>query len=60
VITKLNKEIAQILQMPETAKRFAVESADIEIRTPAEIRKMIPADLAKWEKVARDAGMQKQ
>jgi hypothetical protein len=23
------------------------------------IRKVIPADLAKWEKVARDAGMQK-
>jgi tripartite-type tricarboxylate transporter receptor subunit TctC len=60
VLNKLNKEIAAILQMPETAKRFAVESADIEIRTPAEIRKMIPADLAKWEKVARDAGMQKQ
>jgi tripartite-type tricarboxylate transporter receptor subunit TctC len=60
VLNKLNKEIAAILQMPETAKRFAVESAEIEIRTPAEIRKMIPADLAKWEKVARDAGMQKQ
>lgn len=60
VINKLNKEIAAILQMPETAKRFALESAEVEIRTPAEIRKMIPVDLAKWEKVARDAGMPKQ
>jgi tripartite-type tricarboxylate transporter receptor subunit TctC len=60
VLNKLNKEIAAILQMPETAKRFAVESAEVEIRTPAEIRKMIPVDLAKWEKVARDAGMSKQ
>jgi tripartite-type tricarboxylate transporter receptor subunit TctC len=60
VVNKLNSEIAGILRLPETAKRFAVESAEVEIRTPAEIRKMIPADLAKWEKVARDAGMQKQ
>ena len=60
VINKLNREIAAILSTPESAKRFAVESAEIEIRTPAEIRKMIPADLAKWAKVAKDAGMQKQ
>jgi tripartite-type tricarboxylate transporter receptor subunit TctC len=60
VIEKLNKEITAILQSPETPKRFAAEAAEVEIRTPAEIRKMIPADLAKWEKVARDAGMPKQ
>ena len=60
VINKLNTEIAAILALPETAKRFAVDSAEVDIRTPAEIRKMIPADLAKWAKVAQDAGMQKQ
>jgi tripartite-type tricarboxylate transporter receptor subunit TctC len=60
VINKLNAEIAKILALPETAKRFAVDSAEVDIRTPAEIRKMIPADLAKWAKVAQDAGMQKQ
>ena len=59
VINKLNAEIAEILKLPETAKRFAAESAQVDIRAPAEIRKMIPADIAKWEKVARDAGMQK-
>jgi tripartite-type tricarboxylate transporter receptor subunit TctC len=60
VINKLNKEIAAILALPETAKRFAADSAEVDIKTPAEIRKMIPADLAKWNKVARDAGMAKQ
>ncbi|MBI3917252.1 MAG: tripartite tricarboxylate transporter substrate binding protein [Betaproteobacteria bacterium] len=59
VINKLNTEVAAILKRPETAKRFASASAEVDIRTPAEIRKMIPADVAKWEKVARDAGMQK-
>ena len=60
VINKLNKEIAVILALPETAKRFAVDSAEVEIRTPPEIRKMVVADLAKWDKVARDAKMPKQ
>jgi tripartite-type tricarboxylate transporter receptor subunit TctC len=55
----LNTEIAAILVLAETAKRFAVDSAEVDIRTPAEIRKMIPADLAKWAKVAKDAGMEK-
>lgn len=59
VVRKLNTEIAAILQLPETAKRFSVESAEIDIRTPEELRKMIPADLAKWAKVAQDAGMPK-
>jgi tripartite-type tricarboxylate transporter receptor subunit TctC len=60
ILQKLNTEIGAILVMPETAKRFAVDSAEVEIRTPAELRKMIPVDLAKWDKVAREAGMPKQ
>ena len=60
VINKLNKEIAVVLAMPETAKRFAADSAEVDIRTPAEIRKMIVADLTKWAKVAQDAGMEKR
>jgi len=60
ILNKLNSEVGAILKLPETAKRFALEAAEVEIRTPAEIRKMIPADLTKWAKVAQDAGMQKQ
>ena len=60
VLNKLNKEIAAILVTPEAAKRFAVDSAEVDLKTPAEMRKLIPIDLAKWEKVAKDAGMPKQ
>ena len=59
VLNKLNGEVNAILQMPETAKRFATEAAEIDIRTPPQIRKMIVEDIAKWQKVAIDAGMQK-
>ena len=59
VLNRLNAEVAAILKLPETEKRFAAEGAVTDIRTPAEIRKMIPVDLAKWAKVAKDAGMAK-
>ncbi|MND00889.1 Tripartite tricarboxylate transporter family receptor [compost metagenome] len=59
VINKMNSEIAAILKRPDTVRRFAMDSAEVDIRTPAEIRKMIPGDLAKWAKVAQDAAMPK-
>jgi len=59
VLDKLNREIGAILAMPETAKRFANEGAETETKTPAELRQMIRTDIAKWEKVARDAKMEK-
>lgn len=30
---------------------------EVDIRTPEEIRRMIPLDMEKWAKVAREAGM---
>jgi tripartite-type tricarboxylate transporter receptor subunit TctC len=60
VLDKLNKEVTAILTMPETAKRFAAEGAEPEIKTPSELRQMVKADIGRWEKVARDAGMKKQ
>jgi tripartite-type tricarboxylate transporter receptor subunit TctC len=58
-INTLNAEIAKILATPETARRFALDSAEVEIRTPGELRKMIPEELAKWARVAQEAGMPK-
>lgn len=60
IINKLNAEVAAVLKMPETEKRFAQEGAETWPMTPADIRRMIPVDMAKWAKVARDSGMQKQ
>lgn len=57
VVNKLNMEVAAILKRPDIAKRFATDGAEIEIRTPAEIREMIKTDLVKWAKVAQDAKM---
>ena len=57
VVLRLNTEIGGYLSLPETQKRFTNEGAEVEIRTPDEIRRMIPVDMEKWAKVAREAGM---
>jgi tripartite-type tricarboxylate transporter receptor subunit TctC len=56
-IAKLSAAITAYLNMPETQKRFTTEGAEVDIRTPAEMRKMIPLDMAKWARVAKEAGM---
>ena len=60
VLDRLNREVAAILNNPDTIKRFATDAAEVEIRTPRDIRDMLKSEMAKWDKVARDAGMQKQ
>ncbi len=60
IVNKLNAEVAEVLKRPEIIKRFTGEGAEVETRTPAEIRTMIAADLIKWDKVAQDAKMVKQ
>ncbi len=57
IVARLNTEVARYLNLPETRKRFTTEGAEVDIKTPAELRKMIPIDMAKWAKVAKDAGI---
>jgi len=58
IVNRLSAELTTFLKMPETQKRFADEGAEVNIMSPEEIRKMIVADLSKWAKVAKAAGMQ--
>ena len=60
IVNKLNAEVAEVLKRPDIIKRFTAEGAEVETRTPAEIREMIKTDLVKWDKVAQDAKMVKQ
>jgi tripartite-type tricarboxylate transporter receptor subunit TctC len=57
VISRLNAEVATFLNLPETRNRFTSEGAEVDIKTPAELRRMIPIDMAKWAKVAKESGM---
>ena len=57
IVKRLHSEIAAYMRQPETQKRITAMGAVIDIKTPDEMRKIIPVEIAKWTKVARAAGM---
>jgi tripartite-type tricarboxylate transporter receptor subunit TctC len=58
IVARLNTEINAALKLPEV--RAKLESAGIEIQggTPQEYAALIKADLAKWGRVVKEAGIQ--
>lgn len=58
IVARLNAEINAALKLPEV--RAKLESAGIEIQggTPQEYAALIKADLAKWGRVVKEAGIQ--
>jgi len=57
VIRKLNGEMKRYLEEPTTLNRFQKEGVEADFRTPAEVQKMIPTEMAKWKEVARVANI---
>ncbi|OGA46229.1 MAG: hypothetical protein A3F74_04040 [Betaproteobacteria bacterium RIFCSPLOWO2_12_FULL_62_58] len=57
IVMKLHDEIARFLTSPEMQKQMTAMGAVIDLKTPDEMRKIIPVEIAKWAKVAIDAGM---
>jgi hypothetical protein len=46
--------------LPETLKRFEAEGVEAEVRTPDEVRKLMPVEMAKWANVAKIANIRGQ
>jgi len=57
IVMKLHNEITRYFTAPEMRKTMTAMGAVIDIKTPDEMRKIIPAEIAKWTQVAIDAGM---
>jgi tripartite-type tricarboxylate transporter receptor subunit TctC len=60
IVARLHGEMTKILQLPEMKQRFAADGADVVANTPEQFADYIRSELAKWEKVARSAGIEKQ
>lgn len=58
VIERLHREIVRIVRSPEFEKLLAAEGATPVGSTPAEFDAVIRADVAKWAKIIRAAGIQ--
>ena len=57
VAEKLRREIAAILEHPDTQKRLIADAAQPRVMQPEGIRRMIRAEVRKWSDVAQQAGI---
>ena len=57
VVTRLHGEMIKILQQPDIRERFAGDGADPVGNAPDQFARFIQTELAKWAKVAREAGI---
>lgn len=60
VIGRLNREIVQIVRSPEFGRVLAAEGATPVGNAPAEFDAVIRADVTKWAKIIRSAGIKAQ
>jgi tripartite-type tricarboxylate transporter receptor subunit TctC len=57
VVDKLNAEVRKILAMPDVRDRFLAQGVEPLGSTPEQFGEHIKAQMAKWGKVVRDAGV---
>ena len=57
IIDRLNKEIAQILELQEVKQKFAEQGADPVYTTPAETAERVRSEISRWASVVKTAGM---
>jgi tripartite-type tricarboxylate transporter receptor subunit TctC len=58
IVTKLNGEIARLLKTPELREQLRNQGADPVADTPEAFAKHFKAEMAKWAKVVRAAGIE--
>lgn len=57
IIDRLNRGIVEVLRMPEMVERFKGDGVELVGSAPAEYRKHIDAEIVKWERVVKTAGI---
>jgi tripartite-type tricarboxylate transporter receptor subunit TctC len=57
VLARVNTEVVRVLQSPDVKKVFERDGADIVGSTPEQFGIVLKAEIAKWTKVAKAAGI---
>ena len=57
VLNRLNETLVQILKSPQAQERYAKVGAEIRYNSPEEFRALIRAEIEKWAKVIKAAGI---
>ena len=56
IVTKLNQEIAAVLNVPETKERLAGAGLEVVASPAAQLAAMIPAEVRKWGEAVKRSG----
>ena len=57
IVRKVNAEVMRIMRLPAIAKRMEVEGERFTPNTPEEFAAFVRAEVVKWGKVVKDAGL---
>lgn len=57
VVNKLSAEVARIVKLPDVTQRFQLDGAEAVGSTPREFAAFLKAEMQKWSKVIKDAGI---
>mgnify|MGYP003340237005 CR=1 FL=1 len=57
ILTRMNTDIVRAIRLPDVQERFASEGGDIVGNSSEEFGAFIAREIAKWTKVAKDAGV---
>jgi tripartite-type tricarboxylate transporter receptor subunit TctC len=57
IVSRLNETIVQTLKSPQAKERYANVGAEIRYNSPEEFQALIRAEMAKWAKVIKAAGI---
>ena len=57
IVDRMNREIVAILRMPDIRERFQSMGIEIAGASPQEFASFMLTEAAKWQKVAKDAGV---
>jgi tripartite-type tricarboxylate transporter receptor subunit TctC len=60
IVARLHKETARFFTSPEMREKMTAMGAVLDIKNADEMRKIVPAEIAKWTRVAVDAGMPRE
>ena len=60
VVRRLNQEATKVMQTEDTRSRLLANGLEVLVSTPEELEKAIVAEIAKWTKVIRQAGIKEE
>ena len=60
IVERINAEVVRIVQLPDVRERLTAEAFEVPIDTPEQFAAHIKADVAKWAKVVKAAGIKAQ